>query len=141
MKWRSKAKRLKPEELPKYLLGVLYRRYSSTGQTCMAQQDLNIEFAAKTVDTKDYSEAYFRAIDIMVDRGWVSHVHRGDIVLLSPGIDHARWLMRPWYVKMWDFFKGDVRTIVVAIVSAVVITIVTNLVLRALGWGLWTPPS
>ena len=57
------------------------------------------------------------------------------VLLPTPeGIDYAKWLMRPWYRKMWDLFKGDVRTIIVTVIIAVIITILTNWILRMLDW-------
>lgn len=51
---------------------------------------------------------------------------------LPAGIDEGRRIIRPWYRKAWDFFKGDVRTIVIAVITALVITLLTNWLLRVL---------
>ncbi len=74
------------------------------------------------------------AVKEMKERGWLSLVWEGGIWPSSDGVDYGRMLMRHWYVKMWDFFKGDVRTALITVITAVVITIITTLVLRALGW-------
>ena len=49
------------------------------------------------------------------------------------GLDRVDWLMRPWYRKMFDLYKGDVRTIIVSVITAVITTIVLYFILRALG--------
>ncbi len=69
----------------------------------------------------------------MTTHGMTFEPEHSGIKPTSLVIDHAHWLMHPWYVKMWHFFKGDVRTALIAVITAVVITIVTTLVLRASG--------
>jgi len=54
--------------------------------------------------------------------------------LLPAGIDEGRRMIRPWYQKAWDFFKSNGRTMVVAVITALIITILTNWILRVLGW-------
>jgi hypothetical protein len=55
------------------------------------------------------------------------------VFLLPAGIDEGRRIIRPWYRKVWDFFKGDVRTIIIAVITALIITLLTNWLLRVLG--------
>jgi len=50
------------------------------------------------------------------------------------GIDHAHWLMRPWHRKALDALKGDMRTVVVAVITAIIITLLTTWILRLLSW-------
>ena len=50
------------------------------------------------------------------------------------GIDHARRLMRPWWVKFFDGIKGDVRTSLVSVVFAILTTLLTTLILKLFGW-------
>ncbi|TET75880.1 MAG: hypothetical protein E3J42_02555 [Dehalococcoidia bacterium] len=60
--------------------------------------------------------------------------YRVDEDLLIGGIDHGKWLMRAWYRKAFDAVKGDIRTVVVAIITAIIITVVTILILKWIGW-------
>ena len=43
------------------------------------------------------------------------------------GITHGRWLMSPWYRKIWSKIEKDIRTIVIAIIIAILTTIIMNL--------------
>lgn len=49
----------------------------------------------------------------------------------AAGLEHARNLTRPWYQKVWEYLKGDVRSVVAAVVTA----IVTTLLMKSLGLG------
>ncbi len=69
----------------------------------------------KWVDTNDAS-----------GQSWIWPLHEG--------IDEGRRLMRPWHHKAWDFIKGDIRTIVITVITALIITVLTTLLLRKLGW-------
>jgi hypothetical protein len=74
----------------------------------------------------------------MKAREWVTQYQseEGYHTVIEPtpkGIDEGRRLLRPRYIKMWDFMKGDVRTVIVAGITAVVVAVVTALVMRALG--------
>jgi len=79
---------------------------------------------------------------LMKRRGWVEFSDLGVHGKYSPalfptipnGIDHAHWLMRPWYRKALDALKGDVRTIVVSVITAVIVTFLTTWLLRILDW-------
>ncbi len=78
---------------------------------------------------------------LMKRRGWVEFSDLGVYGKYSPvlfpkveGIDHAHWLMRPWYRKALDALKGDIRTIVVAVITAIIITLLTTWILRLLSW-------
>ena len=83
------------------------------------------------------------AAEYMKDKGWISISSAGENMgeegvysWLKPtptGIDYAHELMRPWYRKVWDLLKGDIRTIVVAIITATIVTLLANLVLRLFG--------
>jgi len=76
------------------------------------------------------------AFHLLEIRGWAESSELGAYGSSSPafyptsaGIDHAHHLMRPWYKRMWDYFEGDIRAIVVAAMTAIVITVITNLIL------------
>ena len=79
----------------------------------------------------------------MQDKGWITVssaeegvIEDGVYSRLKPtpeGIDYAHQIMRPWHRKAWDFFRSDIRTIVVAIITAIIITLLTTWVLRLLG--------
>ena len=78
---------------------------------------------------------------LMKQRGWIEFSDLGAYGKYSKalfptveGIDHAHQLIRPWYRKALDVLKGDIRTIVVAVITAIVITLLTTWILRLLGW-------
>ena len=99
-------------------------------------------YTVSNPDTR-FAKELNAAARYMKDKGWISilsaeegRVEDGVYSRLKPipkGIDYAHQIMRPWYRKAWDFFKSDIRTIVVAIITAIIITILTTLVLRILG--------
>ena len=74
------------------------------------------------------------AIREMRQRGWLPAVWEGGIWPSTTGVDYGRMLLRPWYCKVWDTVKADARTVVIAVITAIIITVVTTLILRALGW-------
>lgn len=96
---------------------------------------------SSSVDTRSLMEIN-AAVRYMQAKGWVTLLPREEGVVedgvygsLKPtpsGIDYAHQIMCPWYRKAWDFFKSDIRTIVVAIITAIIITLLTTLVLRIL---------
>lgn len=79
----------------------------------------------------------------MKEKGWITVLPAGEgmaedgvysrLKPTSKGIDYAHQIMRPWYRKAWGLLKKDVRTIVVAIVTTIIITVLTNWVLGLLG--------
>ena len=83
------------------------------------------------------------AVKYMRAKGWITllsqeepAVEEGVYSSLKPtpeGIDYAHKIMRPWYRKAWNFFKSDVRTIVVAVITTIIITLLATWVLRILG--------
>jgi hypothetical protein len=83
------------------------------------------------------------AVRYMKTKGWITLLSREEPAVeegvyssLKPtpeGIDYAHKIMRTWYRQAWDFFRSDVRTIVVAVITAIIITLLTTLVLRVLG--------
>ena len=94
-----------------------------------------------SVDTQPLMEIN-GAVRYMQAKGWITllppedGVEDGVYSILQPtpeGIDYAHQIMRCWYRKAWDFFKSDVRTIVVAVITAIIITLLTTWVLRVLG--------
>jgi hypothetical protein len=87
------------------------------------------------VDTRPLKEIN-AAAEYMQTKGWITLSSTeegmaadgvyGNLKPTPEGIDHAHQIMRPWYRKAWDFFKNDVRTIVVAIITAIIITLLTT---------------
>lgn len=73
----------------------------------------------------------FTVSEELSEQAWVSGEYVVEWELLLTGIDHAHHLARPFYRKLLDFIKGDVRTIVIAALTAAVIAIVTELIVRA----------
>lgn len=64
-------------------------------------------------------------------RGYVENVGVEKNVGPTPaGLDYARWLLRPRWQKLLTYFQGDLRAVVVALITA----LLTTLVLRFLGW-------
>jgi len=103
--------------------------------------------SAKKVE--EYRKAFFSGYPsgipvmttLMEERDWVEFSdlgtygeHSKALFPTVEGIDRAHWLMHPWYHKALDALKGDVRTIVVAVITAIVITLLTTWILRLLGW-------
>lgn len=132
MKLRLSPDQLHPEQYPEYLLLELYRHYRSTGRLRMKVEELT-EPLRQTHLTCDIA-VYHQAVQMMVNRGWANYVSGGEIELSPAGLARARWLLSPWHMKMWDFLKGDLRTVIVAAITAIATAIVTALVLRLLGW-------
>lgn len=99
-------------------------------------------YSLSNVDTRSLIEIS-AAVRYMQAKGWITLSSAGNGVaensiygrlnLTPDGIDYAHQIMRPWYRKAWDFFKSDVRTIVVAIITAIIITLLTTWILRILG--------
>ncbi len=86
--------------------------------SCGAMDDLAVAFSVIT--TRDWAKAS--------DVG--AHGKYSPALWPTPkGIDHAHELMRPWYRKALDAFAGDARTIVVAVVTALIISVITNLII------------
>jgi len=70
-------------------------------------------------------------------RGWIeTHEFGGygkDSVALYPtleGIDHAHWLMRPWYKKIAGYLSKYLIQITVSVITAAVTTLVTYFILE-----------
>lgn len=83
-----------------------------------------------------FRDAIDTVVDEMKEREWVNTSGTAGQTWIWPlpkGIDEGRRLMRTRYQKVWDFFKGDIRTIIVTIITALIITILTNWLLRVLG--------
>ena len=70
---------------------------------------------------------------LSAEEGVVEDGVYGRLKATPEGIDYGHQIMRPWYRKAWDFFKSDVRTIVVAIITAIIITLLTTWALRIFG--------
>ena len=81
------------------------------------------------------------AVKQMKQRGWIElqrrqwdSGHRASCwVPTAKGIDHAHQSMRPLWVKLFDYFKGHIQTIVVSVITSVITAVATYFVLRALG--------
>jgi len=98
-----------------------------------AEKDVSLQ----TFYGSPWRDAVGAVIDEMKGREWVdTNAAFGQIWIwpLPEGIDEGRRLMRPWYQKAWDFFKGDIRTIVITVITALIITVLTTWLLRKLGW-------
>ncbi len=97
---------------------------------------------SSSVDTQPLMEIN-AAVRHMKVRGWITILPTeegvaedgvyGSLKPTPKGVDYAHQIMRPWYRRVWDFLKSDIRTIVVAIITAIIITILTTWVLRILG--------
>lgn len=97
---------------------------------------------SSSVDTRPLMEIN-AAVRNMKVRGWITLLSTeegvaedgvyGSLKPTPEGMAYAHQIMRPWYHKAWDFFKSDIRTIVVAIITAIIITLLTTLVLRISG--------
>jgi len=80
----------------------------------------------------------FAAVDLMKQRGWIQTIKTEldgkSIYAYKPtivGLEHGRFLNRScFYRKCWYPIKGAVWTIVIAIIT----TILTTLVLKAIDW-------
>lgn len=69
---------------------------------------------------------------LLVGMGWAEEA---DENLLSPplvptmkGLEHARYLSRPWYQKAWEYLSGDIRAVAAAVIASVVTTWVLNVI-------------
>ncbi|MDO8751119.1 MAG: hypothetical protein Q7K03_08255 [Dehalococcoidia bacterium] len=79
------------------------------------------------------------ATRMMAMRGWAESqrdkVQNESIWLPTlAGIDYARRIMRPWWLKLLDGIKGDLRSILVSVITAIAATVLTTLLLKLLGW-------
>jgi len=76
---------------------------------------------------------------LMIQEGWVRSIKFDESSprVLFPtfeGMRHARWLMRPWYQKVWDYLKGDIRTTVFAVIAALLTTLLIHWIFQLVGW-------
>jgi hypothetical protein len=80
------------------------------------------------------------ALHLLIERGWAQTSEIGAygkyskaLFPTSTGIDYAHKLMRPWYIKLLDFFKDPIRTIITAILTSFITTLITYFILKLLG--------
>jgi hypothetical protein len=82
----------------------------------------------------------FAAVDVMRQRGWIQTIKTEfdgkPVYAYKPtiaGSEHGLFLNRSYfYRKCWYPLKGDVRAIVVSVITSLIITVATFFVLRAL---------
>jgi hypothetical protein len=139
----TNKKKIKPSEYPDIILKSLVEAYDDMSNTKARTEGFNFldilnhtgmtnEYAAGDIDTKEiYNYLHeLQANSYIYESGYAD---RSPLYKLTrEGIRYAYWLMRPWYRKAFDFMKGDVRTIVVSVITALIITVATFFIIRAL---------
>ena len=144
------------EDLPELCLAVLYRHYRETGSMSLSHDQLEQRLRKRLPLAKGYIP-FWDVTHIMIQRGWVKRkfvysdgvydVVADDVPkevgesaeyvvryeLLPQGIDCARVLLRPWHGKLWDLFRGDLRTIVVSVITATLVTLMTLIIRSCAG--------
>lgn len=149
---RSKtANKPKPSEYPERVLKALVREYNSevnvrsngiTEPTLAVKSGVFEDYTEEIIPNKKWTHGPFQlemraAIRVLEDAKYITVEGSGVDRLIKPthkGLVHARWLMRPWHHKIWDYLKGDVRTIAVAAITALLTAVLTYWVLQLLGW-------
>jgi len=150
----GKSKKIKPIEYAERML-IAFAKESNQSLCRLAEPGFELDewdLAAKAdIIPKEAVEKrrlafYSGAIDdlhfianLMIEKGWVKSKKFDEssprvLFPTSEGMGHAQWLMRPWHRRMWDYLKGDVRTIIVSVVSALLTTILIYWLSRLLGW-------
>ena len=144
-------KKPKPSEYPERVLKALVKEYDSNLEirsNGMAEDSLAgkagvvDDYTEEIIPNKKWTYGPFQlemhaAIRVLEDAKYVTAEWSGSDTLIKPtyeGLDHARWLMRPWYRKISDYFKGDIRTIVIAVVIALLTTLLIHWISQLLGW-------
>ncbi len=148
-----RQKKPKPSEYPDRMLVVLVREYNENlsvrdegmPETLIAVRAGIVEDYREQVGDDRWRYGNFlaeqkEALRILEKEGYVETVGSEYRVvrLIKPtykGIERANYLMRPWYRKVCDFIKGDIRIVVITIVTAIIITLLTTLILRLLNWS------
>jgi hypothetical protein len=136
-------KKIKPSEYPDVILKSLVKAYDDMNNNKARSEGFSFieildlagmiqEYSTGDIDTKEiYNYLHeLQANSYIYESGYAD---RSPLYKLTrEGIRYAYWLMRPWYRKAFDFMKGDVRTIVVSVITALIITVATFFIIRAL---------
>ena len=148
---RSKTKKKpNPSEYPNLVLKALLREYDSNLEVRNKGLSETI-LVVKAGIVKDYEEdignnkrtygdfvsEMKEVLRVLEDQQYITlspYLVDRFVKPTAKGIAHARWLMRPGYQKAWDYLKGDIRTTVIAVITALLITLLINWILRLLGW-------
>jgi hypothetical protein len=136
-------KKAKPSEYPDVILKSLVKAYDDMNNNKARAEGFSFteilglagmrqEYTTGDIDTKEiYNYLHdLRTSGYIYESGYADSSQ--SYKLTREGICYAYWLMRPWYRKAFDFMKGDVRTIVISVITALIITVATFFVLRAL---------
>ena len=107
----------------------LAEKYAVSRNSCFMPQELTVEQEVRRlVGVAGDLDA---AMHEMKERGWIL-TWEDHAWPTKDGLDHGRLLMRTWYRKAFDAVKSDIRTIVVAVITAVIVTIATTLIIQLL---------
>lgn len=145
---------MKPSEHPEQMLKVLVREYNAPRNVSIRHNGIAFTtLAVQTGIAKDYirkqhiSNTEIRytvgdfpsemsaALRLLEKEGLVEKRGAGSDTHILPtveGLCHGRWLLRPWYQKIWDTIKNDVRNIIVTFIVAILVSISTYLIMQAL---------
>ncbi len=77
-----------------------------------------------------------RSVENLVARGYLENVpvdktnlHGGTYTLQFFRVtEKGLNVFEPWYEKLWFMMKGDIRTIIISVITAVIVTILTLLI-------------
>jgi len=147
----ARQKQVKPIEYPGRMLKVLVKEYDVPQNVSIRCNGMSlITLAVKAGIVGDY-EAQERISNTAVRShygNFVSEIEatlrhigkegcvekRGSaadtyILPTVEGLRHGSWLLRPRYRKAFDAVKGDVRTVIVALITAAIVATITTLIM------------
>jgi len=148
---RSKTKKKpNPSEYPNLVLKALLREYDSNLEVRNKGLSETI-LVVKAGIVKDYEEdignnkrtygdfvsEMKEVLRVLEDQQYITlspYLVDRFVKPTAKGIDHARWLMRPGYQKVWDYLKGDIRTAIISVIASLLTALLTYGILRLLGW-------
>ena len=144
----------KPSEYPERMLKALVKEYDVPGNVSIRRDGMPLTILAvragivEDYETRerisntvvrlvygDFPSEIEAALRLIEEAGWVTKLGSASDPSIRPtveGLRHGRWLLRPRYRKAFDAVKGDVRTVIVALVTATIVTIATTLIIEGL---------
>jgi len=150
----AKKKRIKPSKYPERILKALVKEYYESGNESIRRDGMALSILAvragivedhktqvQVSNTKvcssygDFVSETDAALREMEELGWVKKQgSAGDLYILptAEGLRHGRWLLLSWYSKAFDAVKAEFRTIIVAVITAAIVSVVTTLIMQLL---------